>query len=50
MNLVGDDADDLVGDVVQLLSPCRCCRRSPGCRDVVVDLCCCNCLMLNWKM
>ena len=54
MDLVGDDVDDLVDGVVQLLPLCHCCTQSSGCLDVVVvvDLCCCNCLMLqlNWKM
>ena len=54
MNLVGDDVDDLVGGVVQLLPLCHGCARSSGSLDVVVvvvvDLCCCSCLMLNWKM
>ena len=52
VNLVGDDVDDLVDGVAQLLPLCRCCTRSSGCLDavVVVDLCCCSCLMMNWKM
>ena len=51
MNLVGDDVDDLVDGVVQLLPLCHCCARSSGCLDVVVaDICCCSCLTLNWKM
>ena len=35
MNIVGDDVDDLVDGVVQLLPPCCCCTRSSGCLDVV---------------
>ena len=52
MNLVGDDVDDLIDGVVQLLPLCLCCARSSGCLDVVVvvDLRCCSCLMLNWRM
>ena len=47
MNLIGDG---LVDGVVQYLPLCRCCVRSFGCLDVVVDTCCCGWLVLNWKM
>ena len=51
MNVVGDDVDELVDGEVQLLPLCHGCTRSSGCLNVVVDdLCCCSCLMLNWKM
>ena len=50
MNIVGDDVDDLVDGVMQLLALCHGGTRSSGCLNVVVDLCCCSCLMLNWKM
>ena len=48
---VGVDVDDLVDGDVQLLPLRHGCTRSSGCLNVVVvDLCCCSCLMLNWKM
>ena len=52
MNVGGGDVDDLVDGDVQLLPLCHGCTRSSGCLNVVVvvDLCCCSCLMLNWKM
>ena len=51
MNVVGDDADELVDGEMQPLPLCHGCTRSFGClSDVVVDLWCCSCLMLNWKM
>ena len=51
MNVGGGDVDDLVDVDVQLLPLCHGCARSSGCLSVVVvDLCCCSCLMLNWKM
>ena len=50
MNVVGDDVDELVDGEVQLLPLCHGCTLSSGCLHVVVDLCCCSCLMLNWKM
>ena len=55
MNLVGDDVDDLVDGALQLPPLCHGCARSSGCLGVVVavvvvDLCCCSCLMLSWKM
>ena len=52
MNVGGNDVDDLVDGDVQLLPLCHGCTRSSGCLNVVVvvDLYCCSCLMLNWKM
>ena len=50
MDLVDNDADDLEYDIVQFLSLCHCCTRSLGCLDVIIELCCCHCLMLSWKM
>ena len=53
MNVGGGDVDDLVDGDVQLLPLCHGCTRSSGCLNVVVvvvDLCCCSCLMLDWKM
>ena len=51
MKVGGNDVEDLVDGDVQLLPLCHGCTQSSGCLNVVVvDLFCCNCLMLNWKM